>query len=86
MKHFWKWLMLFAYRRWAPAMTQKPTGIPYNRDPECPCDAYEPRPRKTGQFGDWGRCNGDGHYLCTGCAHHRDADREDMEAIGLYID
>lgn len=85
MKPFWKWLMLFAYRRWASAMPRKPVGIPYNRDPDCPCDCYEPRPKKLGDFGDWGKCNSDGHYLCSGCAHFKDADREEMDLIELNI-
>ena len=63
---FWRWLALFAYRRWAIAEGRKPVGIPGNRDPQAPCESYAPRKRK---FGDWSGCMTDGHYLCRGCAH-----------------
>jgi hypothetical protein len=63
---FWKWLMLFAYRRYAKSMKQKPVGIPGNRDPENICECYEPRKKKPG---DWDDCQSDGHYLCKECCH-----------------
>jgi hypothetical protein len=74
-RRFWKWLTLYAYRRWSrldgPARlndgtTRKPVGVPGNRDPDHPCESYAPRPRQTG---DWHDCLSDGHYLCAGCAH-----------------
>lgn len=47
-------------------------GQPGVRDPEGPCDAFDPAPDI-----DWiglrtsahaaGKCCGDGHYLCLGC-------------------
>ena len=75
MKTFWKFVALFAYRRWAQGSPVKPTGVPGNRDPDYPCTAYEPRPAK---WNDWGRCESDGHYLCNGCAHfaHQTSDSE----------
>jgi len=66
MKFFWKWLCLFSYRRYAIATENKPTGIPNNRDPNHPCTGYEPRTKRTM---DWGDCDGDGHYLCDECCH-----------------
>jgi hypothetical protein len=66
MRPFWRWLALFAYRRWARGEPRKPTGVPGNRDPDDPCPAYAPRPRKWNDFPD---CLGDGHHLCRGCCH-----------------
>ncbi len=68
MKRFWKWVALFAYRRWVSVRrpSDLPTGIPGHRDPDAPCSAYAPRRR---MLGDWRDCQGDGHYLCVGCAH-----------------
>jgi hypothetical protein len=67
-KTMWKFIALFAYRRWArrDPDTLKPTGVPGNRDPEQPCTAYSPRPY---ELGDWNDCESDGHYLCRECAH-----------------
>jgi hypothetical protein len=79
-KRFWKWLALFAYRRWAVPAEKKPTGIPLNRDPECPCPAFEPRPR---HYRDWGKCQGDGHYLCNECCHWIGAEQEDLIALNI---
>ena len=59
----------WAYRRYARQMQatgRKPVGVPGNRDPESPCSAFEPRPRKLGDFDD---CQSDGHYLCSECCH-----------------
>lgn len=63
---FWRWIALFAYRRWATEGEPKPVGIPGNRDPESPCDVYAPRPRRWNDFAD---CQGDGHFLCKECCH-----------------
>lgn len=71
MRAAWRWLALFAYRRWARPESRKPVGIPGNRDPDQPCESYAPRPRG---IGDWRDCQGDGHYLCAGCAHFRPED------------
>lgn len=73
MKSFWRWLALFAYRRWAGPEQQKPVGVPGNRDPESPCESYAPRPA---HMRDWGGCAGDGHYLCGECAHFDTEARE----------
>ena len=59
----------WAYRRYAERMQtsgRKPLGVPGNRDPDHPCPAFEPRPRK---LGDWSDCESDGHYLCAECCH-----------------
>lgn len=69
---FWKWLMLFAYRRIAKPVTNKPFGVPFNRDPENICESYEPRKKK----GDWDDCQSDGHYLCKQCCHLKEASDE----------
>ena len=63
---WWLWLARFAYIRATKANGVKPTGIPYNRDPEFVCTGYEPRPKK---LRDWRDCEGDGHYLCMECCH-----------------
>jgi hypothetical protein len=74
MRPFWRWLALYAYRRWARPGTPKPVGIPGNRDPDNPCHAYEPR---TWRFGDWKDCRGDGHYLCHECVHREERPQEE---------
>lgn len=78
-QRFWRAVALFAYRRWAEPQTKKPVGVPGNRDPEFPCESYSPRPIKPG---DWGNCEGDGHYLCHECCHF---DRRTQEE-GTYQD
>jgi hypothetical protein len=60
----WKKVALFAYRRWAEPDGRKPWGLPFNRDPDNPCSAYEPRKWK---LGDWNDCQTDGHALCREC-------------------
>ncbi len=72
MSRLWRWLAIFAYRRWATAEGRKPVGVPGNRDPQNPCEAFAPRPR---QRGDWGDCQTDGHYLCRECVH-RETDED----------
>ena len=66
-KNFWRWLCIFAYRRAGLTIKEKPTGLPFNRDPEDPCSAFEPR--KT-RLGEWSDCQTDGHYLCRECVHN----------------
>ena len=44
-KRFWLWVLLKVYTYTVGPEGQKPVGIPGNRDPECPCDGYSPRPR-----------------------------------------
>lgn len=41
------------------------TGIPGQRDPEFPCADFN-----TACPSGYGRCDGDGHYLCDECAEH----------------
>ena len=50
------------------------TGIPGDRDPEAPCDSYDPR-RFTAIFEE---CIGDGHYLCKQCIHWVNHEREEI--------
>lgn len=73
MGKFWLCLCRFAYRRAAQASKVPPDGIPMMRDPDHPCSGYEPRTKK---WQDWGRCRGDGHYLCNECCHHERAEEE----------
>jgi hypothetical protein len=63
---FWKFVCLFAWRRWVRPGDRKPAGVPGNRDPENPCDFYEPRKKR---LNDWDDCLTDGHYLCRECVH-----------------
>lgn len=63
---FWRAVALFAWRRWAEPGWQLPDGVPGNRDPAAPCTAYAPTSEPFG----WRGCQGDGHYLCSGCGHH----------------
>ena len=81
MRPFWKWLTLFAYARWSEGLPVKPVGVPGNRDPDYPCQAYNPRSPK---WNDWGKCEGDGHYLCHKCAHFIGAESE-SDLIQLNI-
>lgn len=73
-RDFWRCLARFAYRRWASVEGMKPVGIPGNRDPQHPCEAYSPRPQMDG---DWGDCQTDGHYLCQECCHRAEPEREE---------
>lgn len=64
------WLLKFIYRRLTKICKQqhvKPIGIPLQRDPDNPCDMYEPT--KRGQFA-FDDCETDGHYLCRKCVHN----------------
>lgn len=44
-------------------------GAPGIRDPESPCRAYDPGPRRAGAD-----CETDGHYLCAGCTENGKVD------------
>lgn len=75
-QEFWKAVALFAYRRWAIPGQPKPVGIPNNRDPQHPCEAYEPR---RPHLNDWADCQTDGHYLCDKCCHKAPPDEDEIE-------
>ena len=62
----WMTLAGFFYRRAYRANTQEPDGVPGRRSPDAPCNAYEPRKKR---LGDWDDCMTDGHYLCHECCH-----------------
>ena len=65
---FWRKLFRFAFNRWKatfPPDKKAPVGAPYVRDPDYPCDCYEPGICKAGAW----ICQGDGHYLCSDCRH-----------------
>lgn len=66
------WLWRLALRLLKPTK-EKPVGIPYQRDPDSPCDFYEPSKRGQWTFGD---CETDGHYLCGNCCHRHEAAKE----------
>lgn len=78
----WRGVFRFAFRRMRLITPKMPLGVPHNRDPEHPCDAYEPRPR---ELGDWGSCQTDGHYLCNECAHRAEPERDDEEGFPLVV-
>ena len=40
------------------------------RDPEAPCNDFDPSPPQLGDFRD---CESDGHYLCKECKHYAGA-------------
>jgi len=42
-------------------------GAPYLRDPESPCDTFEPV--SLSYEDKFPRCETDGHYLCKECCH-----------------
>lgn len=66
MKGFWKWICLFAWRKWVGGLKgPMPMGVPHVRDPENPCTWFEPFPNAEPD----GRCETDGHYLCCICVH-----------------
>jgi len=45
-------------------------GDPFVRDPDFPCEHFESRPWRPGDFND---CETDGHYLCRECPHKEPA-------------
>jgi hypothetical protein len=57
------------YFRLNPNNAKNIIGVPYQRDPDAVCEAYEPflQPRKQ-YFND---CETDGHYLCGKCCHRK---------------
>lgn len=66
--NIYKRLTLFFWRLWTEASgpdMKKPVGVPYQRDPDNPCEMY--RPLKSSGF--FKGCEGDGHYLCKKCVH-----------------
>lgn len=50
-----------------------PVGIPTIRDPEYRCEGYSPTRLAGGGYD----CNGDGHYLCEECLHHKNEETDD---------
>lgn len=46
-----------------------PVGLPYMRDPDHPCEFYEPVKQKIEGFS--AECYSDGHYLCKECKHYK---------------
>lgn len=73
-ERFWKWLALFAWRRWRTyqePMSRTPDGIPGIRDIDRKCEHFDPAEPLPGDFRD---CSGDGHYLCRQCSHYQDPD------------
>lgn len=68
MKKIWLIIARFAYRRAATPVEKAPTGLPFMRDPDSRCHAFEPRKKHWRDFGD---CETDGHYLCKECCHKK---------------
>jgi hypothetical protein len=67
------WLGTFFFRlyyRIKPKEAKSIVGIPYQRDPDNVCEAYEPflLNRAKQYFQD---CETDGHYLCKKCCHRK---------------
>ena len=58
------------------AIAEGGVGIPGQRDPDAPCDAYLPTGR--GQRARNLDCMGDGHYLCRECVNW-DKEHTEME-------
>jgi len=50
-----------------PKAAKNIIGIPYQRDPESPCEAYEPFLQHRKEY--FTDCESDGHYLCRKCCH-----------------
>lgn len=69
------WLGNFFFRmyyRLKPKAAKNIIGIPYQRDPDAVCEAYEPfLNRRSPTFQD---CETDGHYLCKKCVHRKKED------------
>lgn len=65
-----RWLALFFWRQYMKRVpVPHPDGIPYERDPQAPCEFYEPFKRKGRWYFD--DCDTDGHYLCDKCIHKK---------------
>lgn len=91
MKTFWLWLIRYSYKKLkVSSLTldgKIPDGIPGMRSKDSECTGYSPRMRRAG---DW-ECDGDGHYLCKGCAMYMpqveteepDLDKDSMERNSL---
>lgn len=79
MVDFWAWLARLAWRRAVARLpeAEKPVGLPHNRDPQNPCDFYEPRPRTP--FA-WKDCESDGHYLCQQCCRLKAPEHDEDES------
>ena len=70
-----------AWQQLVDALNGRPTGLvgmPFERDPDGPCEHYEPTyPTVAGLGLRWreprrwrfGNCDTDGHYLCVECPH-----------------
>lgn len=68
MKKIYKRLALKFWALWVKAEGEdqkKPVGVPFQRDPDNPCNMYRPL-KHQGYFSE---CEGDGHYLCKNCVH-----------------
>lgn len=74
-RRFWAWLCRLSYRRAVARPDEEPDGVPGRRDPEARCSAYAPRERRPGE---WGDCQGDGHYLCEECCHKAPEGEEEL--------
>ena len=79
-QNLWRVVARFAYRRMMKGRPEKrpPDGLPGIRDPDSRCPIFSPRPREIGDFGD---CQGDGHYLCHECCHLKREDDDEWKAI-----
>ncbi len=76
-----RWLYKQILKSIVPS-NRKPVGLPLQRDPDAPCEFYEPiYPlfKKKKELGQWrfGDCQGDGHYLCKGCKHIEDKSEDE---------
>lgn len=66
-----KWLLIWIYRQLVKSVKasgKRPVGIPLERDPDAPCEFYEPV-KRFGQYR-FNDCETDGHYLCDKCIHN----------------
>lgn len=64
-------LIIFLYRFLVNNLKRievKPIGLPLQRDPDAPCEYYEPHRKGTYDFQ---YCETDGHYLCQKCGHRK---------------
>jgi hypothetical protein len=61
----------------------EPSGAPYIRDPEAPCNGYEPKQI----FGDYPipECQTDGHYMCEYCRFKAPQTKEEAEEINANL-
>lgn len=61
-KFFWRRAIRFMKKN-----EIKPVGIPWQRDPENPCEFFEPFKKSPNM---WQDCETDGHYMCGRCYHN----------------